>query len=215
MINSNILGLGEFLRANSGMVLKPVNGSGLHIEGQFGFTASAKTFDPITDSYQLNILIPSGFPREIPVVYELQGRIPRDDKHHVNRDGSLCLGSPIRMLWKIAHEPTISGYAGNCLIPYLFSISYKLRHGTFPFGELDHGSPGELSDYVDLFRLKTLEHVQMTLRCLGMKKRRANKLPCPCACGQRLGKCRFNKRLRGIRQLAERTWFRSIASRLR
>lgn len=215
MINSNMLGLGDFLQANRGMTLKPVKGLSLHIEGQFDFIASAKAYNSITDSYQLSILIPSGFPREVPAVYELQGRIPRDNKHHVNHDGSLCLGSPIRVLWKIAHEPTISGFADNCLIPYLFSISHKILHGTFPFGELDHGSPGELSDYVDLFRLKTSKQVQMALRCLGMKKRRANKLPCPCTCGQRLGKCLFNKRLRGIRQLAGRSWFRSVASRLR
>lgn len=76
------------------------------------------------------------------------------------------------------------------------------------FGELAHGTPGELADYTNLFGLTTPAQAMRALRVLGMKKRRANKLPCPCGCNKRLGKCRFNVRIAEFRKLATRVWFR-------
>ena len=94
--------------------------------------------------------------------------------------------------------------------PISVAISNKLQNGgPLLFDELPHGIPGMLADYVDLFGLKEPEQARFTIRLLGMKKRQANKLPCPCACGRRLGKCKFNERLRCFRQLADRSWFRA------
>lgn len=206
-----VFGLLEFLQIHPRMVVRPTSEQELNIEGQFDFTASSKKHERITDSYQLRILVPPLFPREVPTVYETQSRIPKNGSYHVNSDGSLCLGSPLRMLWKLAKAPSLEGFADKCLIPYLFAISHKLSHGgDLPFGELAHGSPGELMDYVKLFGLETLDQARTTLCYLGMKKRRANKLPCACGCGQRLGRCRFNAKLKKFRQLADRSWFRAI-----
>lgn len=195
------------------MAVKPASGEVLIIEGQFDFTAQSETFNQITDKYQLHILIPSHFPRELPVVHETLGRIPRDGSYHVNPDGSLCLGSRLRLLWKLAKTPTLEGFAENCLVPYLFAISHKLSYGgNLPFGELAHGSPGELMDYVDLFGLQNPKQARIALQALGMKKRRANKCPCPCECGHRLGRCQLHLKLNEFRRLAERRWFRLVWS---
>lgn len=204
-------GLLEFLRTHPGMVVRPTISHELNIEGEFDFSASSKKYEQITDYYHLRICVPLFFPREIPTVYEIQGRIPRNGSYHVNPDGSLCLGSRLRMLWKLAKTPTLEGFAEKCLVPYLFAVSHKLTHGgDFLFGELAHGSPGELTDYINLLGLETAEQARTALRYLGMKKRKANKLPCICGCGKRLGRCRFNLKLREFRKLAERSWFRSL-----
>ena len=42
-----------------------------------------------------------------------------------------------------------------------------------------------------------------------MKKRCANKEACPCECGNRLGRCRFNRKMQQFRQRASRSWFRA------
>ena len=98
-------------------------------------------------------------------------------------------------------------------MPYLFAMSHKLQSGgPFAFDELQHGTKGILIDYADLFGLKTPEQARYALALLGMKKRRANKQPCPCDCGKRLGQCKFNARLRQFRQIASRGWFRTSAS---
>jgi len=97
---------------------------------------------------------------------------------------------------------------------FLFAISYKLQHGgKLPFDELDHGVAGLLADYVELFGLRHPRQALNTLRVLGMKKGRANKLPCPCECALRLGKCNFNRtiaRFRAIREIG-RPFYRAHA----
>jgi hypothetical protein len=191
------------------MGLLPITGSALVIEGEFQFSAAAKDRVEITDSYRLRITVPDEFPADLPTVIELRSRIPRNGEFHVNSDGSLCLGSPLRLLLKLSKQPTLPGFASHCLVPYLYAISHKLRFGgQLPFSELKHGRPGELEDYMELFSLKRPEQAQRAIRLLGTKKRLANKAPCPCDCGQRLGRCSFNKKLRKIRQLASRSWFR-------
>lgn len=205
------LGLREFLRSNPGMALRPADGKELIIEGRFDFKAKAEKYSEISDGYLLRIRVPSIFPRGLPDVYELGTRIPRDGHFHVNGDGSLCLGSRLRVLQKLSRVPTLVGFSENCLVPYLFAVSHKLIYGgDFPFGELAHGLTGELMDYIELFGVKTMEQARMAVKCLGIRERVANKLPCPCGCGRRLGRCRFNLKIKELRRLSKREWFRSL-----
>jgi hypothetical protein len=37
---------------------------------------------------------------------------------------------------KLSQSPTYLGFASECIVPYLFSISYKFKYGELPFGEL-------------------------------------------------------------------------------
>ena len=180
------------------------------MRGRFAFTASHRDAGEIIDEFELEIEIPPPFPKELPRVTETGGRIPKKVDCHVNEvDGTLCLGSPLRLLRLLAEEPTLTGFAARCLVPYLFAQSRKLAgSGTFTFGELTHGLPGMLDDYVALFGVRDISQAVEALRLLGMKTRRANKLPCPCSCRKRLGRCRFNAKLREFRAVAGRPWFR-------
>ena len=209
-----IPGIHEFLHDYPRMVLKPVSaGSSVTISGVFEFSAKAANGNDITDEYSLRIQIPKAFPRDIPEVIETGHKIPRNGDYHVNPDGTLCLGSQLRLLWQLSLVPTLVGFAEKCLVPYLYAISYKLQFGAdLPFNELQHGTPGELSDYADLFGLKEAEQARAALRLLTMKKRDANKYPCPCGCGRRLGKCSFNDKIRKFRNLADGNWFKSLVS---
>src|SRR5579863_893231 len=195
------------------MAMQPISGSEIVIAGEFRFTAVAKDRPQISDSYQLRITVPDQFPERIPTVVELGHKIPRIGNFHVNPDSTLCLGSPLRLLLKLSNERTLPGFASRCLIPYLYAISHKLSFGgKLPFSELKHGPVGALEDYMEILALRRPEQARRAIKLLGMKKRRANKLPCPCDCGQRLGKCSFNKRLSQIRRCASRSWFRLFAA---
>ena len=203
-------GLREFLRDYPQMAIRPVTREPLRLKGRFVFVACHAKEGTIQDSFALQIDVPNAFPKDLPKVREVDGKIPRTGDYHVNPDGTLCLGSPLGLLVKISKSPSLSGFAENCLVPYLFAISHKLKAGgPLPFGELAHGSKGMLADYAHLFRLRHPESARYALQLLGMKKRRANKLPCPCGCGVRLGRCKFNFHLREFRALASRTWFTS------
>lgn len=204
-------GLREFLRDYPQMAIRPSAGHSLRLKGQFVFAAHHPKEGDIRDSFALEMIVPNGFPKELPRVTETGGRIPRTGEYHVNpMDSTLCLGSPLSLLIKLSKQPTLEGFAGNCLVPYLFAISHKLKNGgPLPFGELAHGVDGLFADYLLLFGLKTRDQLIYAFKLLGMKKRRANKLLCPCGCGIRLGRCKYNFRLREFRKVASRTWFRS------
>lgn len=203
-------GLNQYLADYPGMAIHPSPRPGLELRGFLSFCAQPVGRPEITDSYELTMVVPAAFPAALPAVTETGARIPRDGHHHINPDDTLCLGSPLRLLLKLSKSPTLPGFTEGCVVPYLYAMSHKRKFGgPFVFDELDHGAPGALADYMDLFSLRQPRHARDAWRLLAMKPRDANKRPCPCGCGRRLGRCQFNSRLRGFRQLASRSWFKA------
>jgi hypothetical protein len=206
-----IPGLDEFLNDQPFISIRPSNRNSLLLEGDFQFCAEHQGYPKISDTYHLQISIPKDFPRHVPTVREIDKKIPGEADFHVNRDGTLCLGSRIRLMARLQAEPTIQGFSKNCIVPYLYAMSLKLKHGhDFIFGELRHGVQGELDDYKDLLGLKCSDQVVPALLCLLKKRRLANKMPCPCGCQRRLGKCGFNVTVRSFRKILPKAWLREI-----
>jgi len=213
--SSAVQGVWQFLKDYHGMSLGPSRGAAMVLKGTFSFSATPKGGKKITDSYQIEITIPAAFPRVLPSAKENGEKIPRNGKYHVNSDKTLCLGSPLRLLHKIAINPTLVGFAENCLVPYLYAVSNKLQNGEeFPFGELAHGEKGIIEDYLGIFRFKTRSQVNNALILLGTKRRIANKQPCPCECGRRLGGCPFHRTLNDYRKMTSRSWFKTHQNNL-
>jgi len=199
----------EFLEEYPLMSIKPSVDDNIILEGKFWFLVTTDKQETVEDAYQLRVLIPFLFPKVLPSVWELGKRIPRDGNHHVNPDGTLCLGSPLRLLSIIHNDPTVKGFAINCLEPFLFAVTMKLRgREQFEFGELAHGNEGIMEDYADLLRLDNQTKVLAAIHLLGIKKRIANKKICPCGCKRRLGACHFHNRLNKFRNMASPSWFR-------
>jgi hypothetical protein len=208
MVPRGVPDLADFLCDYPLMALRPARNRGCVLRGRFKFAATSPSHPPLEDAFDLEIEIPAAFPRTLPRVIETGGRIPRLGDYHVNANRTLCLGSPLRLLLRLSAAPTLCAFATTCLVPYLYAISLKLRHGgDLVFGELAHEAPGLIADYMELFHLKSPAQVGAVLKALGQKKRQANKQPCPCGCGSRLGRCSFNARVLQFRLLASRSWF--------
>ena len=205
-----------FLVDYPGMTIQPQrHNSALQLSGNFAFSGQPESEPMIIDSYQLEISVSASFPRSIPDIVEVKSKIQRNGNYHVNPDGTLCLGSPLRIMEKISKNPTLIGFAETCLVPFLYAISHKRQNGgEFPFSELAHGSQGVIDDYKDLFHLDERFQVIPTIFLLGLKRRIANKKQCPCGCGKRLGKCRFHLKLNAYRALAWRSWYSAHAKSL-
>lgn len=211
------IGLDRFLSLYPRMRVQPSRSNLICLEGQFEIRTSFKNGPNIEDSYRLSIRLPQAFPRELPQFFELGGRIPRDPDHHVvPKDGSLCLGSPLRLYFIAKSANDFTDFVQQTLVPYLYAISQFEKTGkSFPFGELKHGKAGLLEDYVELLQLRSPQQVGCTLSLLAMKKRLANKKPCPCDCGSRLGVCPYNKTVRQLRKRHGRAVFKRELSYLR
>lgn len=200
----------EFLGLYPGMAIEPTPGNITVLKGQFSFNAQPENGLPIADSFELEITIPETFPRKLPLVKEVGGRIPhKADWHVYESSGALCLGSPLRLLKNLARQPDLTGFSKLCLLPYLYGISYKQKHkDEFPFGELKHGTSGAIADYEQLLGLASGEQVRKALVLLGLPKRMANKKSCPHGCGLRLGRCSYRYKINATRKLSSRSWFR-------
>lgn len=206
--------LRHFLSDYPFMSLRPSKGNSLILKGDFQFIAKSKDGPEIKESFVLRIEIPLGFPKKVPKVWELNNKIPRtkEGEYHINHDNSLCLGSPLRILDKINRNGTFVGFTETCLIPFLYAVSIKLKNGgDFYMGELAHGLPGIWDDYKDLFGIKENQNIIQALELIGTKKRIANKSPCPCSCGKRLGKCKLRIVANRLRKAATRSWFKAHA----
>src|SRR5690606_4178864 len=185
------LELQEFLTSHPKMRLSQLGGEGIVIEGEYDLHAQMAGFNAIRDSYKLKVSFLKEYPRSIPKVTESANRLPRDSAYHTYSDGSFCLGSEIH-LKKILHKNSaITNFFDEILVPFLYSISYKLEYDIYPNGDLAHGEAGLVDDYECLLNVTGKSAVLKVLEILGKRKRVANKCPCPCGCGVRLGKCDF------------------------
>tara|TARA_Y100000768_G_C23986079_1_gene688911 strand:- start:1208 stop:1870 length:663 start_codon:yes stop_codon:yes gene_type:complete len=206
--------LRQFLNDYPFMALKPTKDDSIILKGDFQFIAKSENGPEVRDNFDLMIKIPFGFPKKIPKVWETNNKIPRtkEGEFHVNPDDSLCLGSPLRILDKIDRTKTLVGFTKSCLVPFLYAVSIKIQKGgDFYMGELAHGLPGILDDYKDLFGIDNDSMIIETLKLIGSKKRIANKKPCTCSCGKRLGKCNLRFTVNRLRTTASRSWFKKHA----
>jgi len=200
-------GLHEFLNDYPGMSLQPTRSDETKIRGHFHFQAKG-AHKAIEDTFEIEILVHKTFPSEIPKVREIAGKIPKTGDYHVNPDGTLCLGSHLRLKKALFDMPDLNSFAEECLVPHLFNVSIKLRDGGgFVTGELAHGTAGIIHDYMEMFGLRMPAQVVYALELLGVKKQLANKRTCPCGCGLRLGRCPTHRRLNAFRPAAARSWF--------
>ncbi len=198
------------LRQYPGLAVKPSRDDNLTLAGDFTFDASYDG-EEITDTYSITIDVSQHFPNVLPIASEVGGRIPAG--FHKLDDGSLCLGSPLRLQLLVANNCTLPSFVRRCLIPYLYGYSYKEKHGRLPFGELAHGTRGVSEDYQTIFRVNTREACERMLYLASRPRRKANCQQCPCGSGLRLGKC-HSVVLNRLQKRVGRLWFRDEYARV-
>jgi len=212
MSNWECLKLQDFLTLHPSIRLIELNAKQVVLEGDYEIDAQMQGFAPILCTYQLQMVFPTDYPRSLPTIRESENTIPRTADYHTYGDGSFCLGSDIKLKSILFEYPAVTEFVQKILDPFLYAITYKVKHDIFPFGDLDHGEAGLIDDYQRLFSVKGKAAVLLVMAALGKRKREANKLPCPCGCKRRLGKCEFRFGLQRWRQLDTRHWFREHIS---
>lgn len=199
----------ELLARYPGLRLVPSGSMALHLEGTLRFCANGKKTEVIEDGYDVRIEVPENFPERMGVAWETGGSIPVD--YHKLTNGALCLGSRVGLRLQMGGSPSLLRFVERCVIPYLYGYSYSVRHGAPPFGELAHGERGSLEDLAGLLGVGDLGLAFRYCTLAATKRRRANKRPCPCGSGKRLGRC-HNRRVNVLRQSVGRL---NLASEMR
>jgi hypothetical protein len=187
--------------------LQPSAGDDTVLAGRFEFSAQTRGQALISDCYEISISVASDYPRTVPLIRETAERIPRN--FHKLDCGHLCLGSPTRLRLILAETPSLLSFVERCLVPYLYGYSIVEGGGDLPFGELSHGVPGLRDDLASILGVKNDQVLIGFVRLLTLKKRKANKLLCPCGSGKRLGRC-HNRIINRVRSDLGRGWFSSL-----
>jgi len=200
------MGVDGFLSRQPDMRLLPVRRGNVRLAGTFRLAAVAKGRERIDDLFELDFLVPLGFPRTLMTVRETAGRIP--SSFHTNPDQTLCLGSPTALRLIANETGSIAGFVDRAVVPFLYGFVYYQRHHIMPFDELAHGGPGLFADFAMLFGVNGAKAVGGFLFLTGLKKRVANKRSCPCGSGRRLGLC-HHRNINRLRAALGRRWFAS------
>lgn len=200
-------GLTEALLANPGLRVIPGGAKAVVLSGELRIRATGPDDVLIEDSYAIEIRVPRTYPSgSFPQVFETAGRI-RHDYHHL-ADGSLCLAAPTRLRLVALRTPRIDDFIEEMVVPYLYGHSYFERFGRMPFGELAHGQDGLAQDLIAMLAMPSETKAARLILALSMRRRHANKLPCPCGSGRRLGRC-HSREVNAARAQLGRRWFAS------
>lgn len=181
------------------------------LAGLFGFELAPPGMPVISDTYLLRLEIPLGTPGALLSVFEEGGRLRKDPDEHINEDGSFCLGSPLRLRLLMRESVGLVAFLERCLVPFLYAASWRSQGNEgYPFHELPHYGPGLIEDYGALLGIRGHRPIAFALALLSAKRRVANKRPCACGSGKRLGACRCHHRLNSLRAVAPRSFWRKM-----
>jgi len=199
-------GVVELLVRFPGLAVQPQVGAEVVVAGVLACRVTRRRGLDLDVSYQVEIRIPPDFPRTAPKVWETGGKIQQH--WHRQPTGELCLATPAEQRLLLRRHPTLEGFLESVVIPYLYSHAFwRATIGGMPFGERPHGLEGILQHLAGLFRLPRTSDLFTALYLAGLKRREANKKPCPCRSGLRLGRC-HHRQVNAARAALGRAWCR-------
>ncbi len=142
----------------------------------------------VLDRYQVAIELPAGYPRDLPVVREVGGRIPWKADFHVNPDGTACVLLPDDR-WRCFPEGApFSLFLDGPLHNFFLGQSLVALGGDWPFGQWGHGAQGVLEYYQWLLGTQDPKMIVRFLEALGKCCLRGH-LSCPCGSGEIIRRC--------------------------
>lgn len=203
------LGLEDLLAANPKLRIAEINDDSLVLAGEYRLKAQLAGSQLIDRVYQLKLVCPRQYPEKLPKVIDEERYFPRNQAYHTYGDGSFCLGSELKIKSLLQVDHSLPTFFEKVLDRFLYAVTHRIEFGNFPYGELAHGEEGLIDDYGEMFGLNGKLAVLRALQALGKRNREANKLPCPCGCGLRLGRCDYRLVLKEFRSIERRRWFRS------
>ncbi|WAC06750.1 MAG: hypothetical protein OS130_10880 [Thermodesulfobacteriota bacterium] len=156
------------------------------VEGSFPIRHDKKSLD----RYSIKITFLKDYPKSIPIVEEVGGRIPRTLDRHMNEKGEACLFLPEQRseIWPIGS--TFLEFL-NCPVHNFFLGQSLVERGeAWPFGVWDHGVRGIRDYYVQLFGTEDMDIVIKFMLFIIAPKIKGH-WPCPCGNGKRLRGCHF------------------------
>lgn len=141
------------------------------------------------DRFNITIELLADYPKSLPIVREVGGRIPWSRDRHVNpEDGTCCILIPDARWKSFPEDAPFQAFLDGPAYDFFLSQSLVELGAEWPFGQWKHGRDGlweyyhELLNTTDTWRVARIVHLlsrpQLNPRC-----------DCPCANGKKLRDC--------------------------
>lgn len=160
------------------------------IEGKIAFNAIFNDVQ-IEDSYSIRIEVTKYYPFILPITFETGNRIPSD--YHKMANNCLCLGVVSELYLKFSNEATLLFYINKFVVEYLYSFSYREKHGEIPYGERSHNSRGILEFFQEYFETKNPNALMYIAESISIKDKYRGHHQCYCGSGKRIRDCHGHK----------------------
>jgi len=142
----------------------------------------------VVDRFVIELELPRTYPKGVPVLREVGGRIPRTADRHVEGDGKACIFLPDEYCYKHPNGMDLIDFLRGPVLGFLVGQSLAERGQPWPQGERAHGTDGITAFYSELVGSADSATIQRYLEALTAKQLRGHS-SCPCGSGKRLREC--------------------------
>jgi hypothetical protein len=145
------------------------------------------------DRFLIEIQFPDDYPRSLPVIREIGGRIPRTEDFHINRTtGEACIILPDERWWVLPPGFTFLDFLNGPVRNFFLGQALVQARKPWPFGQWAHGANGILEFYKQLLSTNDPRTIGRYLECLSKPKVKGH-WSCPCGNGKRLRDCHLEQ----------------------
>jgi hypothetical protein len=141
------------------------------------------------DNYKVRIVFPSDYPNNLPVLFEIDEKIPRKPFRHINDNGSCCLGPNLKIWKDWKKNSNIDMFITSFVIPFLANQTYFERNGEWAGGEYAHGAKGVLQYYQELTGFSDVKTIKVILKSILSGIPIGRNEPCFCDSKEKLKNC--------------------------
>lgn len=142
----------------------------------------------VLDKFLMELRVPPNFPKEIPILREIGGRVPCIPDRHTNSNGDSCPLVPEEWLLLPREKRTVLTFLDGPVRNFFLFQALKERGQPWPWGERSHGRQGLLEAYGELVGMRTETAIVKCLGYLTAKKIKGH-WSCPCGSGRSLRDC--------------------------
>jgi hypothetical protein len=136
----------------------------------------------VVDRYRIELRLPPTYPKGVPVLREMDGRIPRTEDRHMQANGA-CLFVPDEYCYEHPEGLDAAAFLRGPVLGYLVGQSFVEIGKPWPFPPRSHGADGIVEFYGEKFGSVDRKTVAAYLEIM-LGKKIPGHLRCPCGQGR-------------------------------
>lgn len=139
--------------------------------------------------YDVEILIPQGYPYEFPRMFETGNKIERIADRHIDKYGEACLEIDVAKFLEARKGITILRFTEHYVYKYLCGQIYYVFEKQWPSNEWRHSAQGQYDFFSEYFRTTDLRKIIYMLGYILYKPKLIRTNYCICGCNKKYRNC--------------------------